>query len=340
LQPLPTPPPPLPPRQATTTTTGTSSASSSGSTAPAGAGAAPRTARSDRDDDDDEGPARFVRGVITLPVGYDPHDVVISSIRAGGSVPVTTTKTPRIHGQKLKVWFDRRALLATIPDGDAVIVNVVGEIDGVTWFQGTANACMHRPFMAAAAAQYHAGNPVALNWSDPPGVIPNGFDLWFSHDGGETWMAIARGVTTHSTTWSVPNIATSRGMLGLVAFGPRGPTGSWRSEEFEIVGATADLVSSRGVPGAFDLRLAGPNPSRDGPTFELALPTRRSVAIDVYDVRGARVRSYPDAEFEPGWHRVTWDGRGDDNRPLGAGVYFVRATSLRDNVTVRVAVLK
>ena len=105
------------------------------------------------DDEDDDGPARFVRGVITLPTGYDPHDVVLSSIRAAGTVPVSTTKGSRIHGQKLKVWFDRAALLAVLPDGDAITVDVVGEVDGVTWFQGTANACLHRPHMAAVAAE-------------------------------------------------------------------------------------------------------------------------------------------------------------------------------------------
>jgi hypothetical protein len=294
----------------------------------------------ENDDEDDDGPARRIRGLITLPVGYSASDIVVSSIRAAGSVPVDTTEMPAVLGQTLTVWFDRVALLAALPDGDAVPVTVIGEIDGQTWFHGTATACIHRPTMVGVGGDYPAGSRIALSWNDPPGTTATAFDVWFSADAGETWNPVVLGTTNHTTMWTVPVQVTDQALLGLVAFGGLGPIGSWRSPTFRIVPATADALAVRGLPSALSLRLVGPNPSRNGAALELALPQRGSVAVSVYDVRGARVRQIEAREFEPGWHAVAWDGRGDDGRPLGAGIYFVRAEAGGRRVAVRVALLK
>jgi formylglycine-generating enzyme required for sulfatase activity/pimeloyl-ACP methyl ester carboxylesterase len=79
-------------------------------------------------------------------------------------------------------------------------------------------------------------------------------------------------------------------------------------------------LGSRGV----SIVAAFPNPFNPELTLEFAQAAAGWVDVDVFDVRGARVR-----QLHRDWHaaetfRVTWDGRDDRGVPLAAGAYFVR----------------
>jgi flagellar hook assembly protein FlgD len=49
--------------------------------------------------------------------------------------------------------------------------------------------------------------------------------------------------------------------------------------------------------------------------------------MDVYNIRGHKVRSLVAREFSFGEHSVVWDGRDDTGKAVGSGVYFYRMTS-------------
>jgi flagellar hook assembly protein FlgD len=55
-------------------------------------------------------------------------------------------------------------------------------------------------------------------------------------------------------------------------------------------------------------------------SFALAQPAR--ARIDLYDVRGARVRRLLDEERPAGASAVAWDGLDDQARAVPAGLYF------------------
>ena len=46
--------------------------------------------------------------------------------------------------------------------------------------------------------------------------------------------------------------------------------------------------------------------------------------LDVYDVKGALVRTLLDERREAGRYEVTWDGRDDGGRRVASGVYLYR----------------
>jgi hypothetical protein len=46
------------------------------------------------------------------------------------------------------------------------------------------------------------------------------------------------------------------------------------------------------------------------------------VSIDVFNIRGQRVRGVVSGVFESGVHSVVWDGRDDRGNNVGSGVYF------------------
>ena len=46
--------------------------------------------------------------------------------------------------------------------------------------------------------------------------------------------------------------------------------------------------------------------------------------MEIYDVRGRRVRTLVDEQMANGFHSVRWDSRNESGRQVAPGVYFVR----------------
>jgi flagellar hook assembly protein FlgD len=67
---------------------------------------------------------------------------------------------------------------------------------------------------------------------------------------------------------------------------------------------------------------AAPNPFHRGTSIRFEAPVAGKAVLTVYDVRGRRVAVMMSSLVDAGPHRVEWDGRGDDGREVGAGVYF------------------
>ncbi len=86
-------------------------------------------------------------------------------------------------------------------------------------------------------------------------------------------------------------------------------------------------VEDDGPVAATRLSSSFPNPfgARAAVRFELA--HRSDVSIEVYDVRGARVRTLARARLDAGRHSLAWDGLDDSGRRAPAGVYLVRMSA-------------
>lgn len=88
-------------------------------------------------------------------------------------------------------------------------------------------------------------------------------------------------------------------------------------------------VGPTSTPGSIlELRPAYPNPSGGERTlirFDLHRQARVEVAI--FDVRGRRVRSLSERSLLAGRHRMTWDGRDRQGRPVADGVYYYRVVA-------------
>ncbi len=67
-----------------------------------------------------------------------------------------------------------------------------------------------------------------------------------------------------------------------------------------------------------------PNPMQGRTAVWFDLPRAQTLALEVFDLRGARVRTLASGRFEAGARRVAWSGDADDARQLPSGLYFVR----------------
>ena len=64
------------------------------------------------------------------------------------------------------------------------------------------------------------------------------------------------------------------------------------------------------------------------------------VLIDIYNIRGQKVRSLLDGLFESGSNTVVWDGRDDSGRELGSGVYLYRMMAGEETSVRKMVLLK
>lgn len=101
-------------------------------------------------------------------------------------------------------------------------------------------------------------------------------------------------------------------------------------------GTTLDLESdfalcpsgaALGIAGETPLRpvvTAAPNPSRSSVSIGFALAGEGRVRVDLFDLRGALIRTLLDARLGEGRTSVTWDGRDGQGRFVPEGVYHAR----------------
>jgi Zn-dependent metalloprotease len=102
----------------------------------------------------------------------------------------------------------------------------------------------------------------------------------------------------------------------------------------------ADVVDGGGVPRRFLVEANRPNPFNPRTTFRYAIPKQMPVAVEVFNVKGQRVRVLEQGPKAPGVYQVVFDGRNDAGQPLPSGLYFARVRAGSEERTLTMTLLK
>lgn len=134
---------------------------------------------------------------------------------------------------------------------------------------------------------------------------------------GAAWHALGSGLDAEGRALAAPGdgrlwVGGEFKMAGTV---PSSRLGRWQP-------AAASAVEGAHGTARIAMRPAWPNPFTATTAFAFDLSAPADVVIDVFDVRGARIRSFAENGLAAGSHRVAWDGRDERGRPAPAGVYF------------------
>ena len=97
---------------------------------------------------------------------------------------------------------------------------------------------------------------------------------------------------------------------------------------------------ARGRPEVFALQSNYPNPFNSQTVIRYQLPQTAPVDLTVYNVAGQRVKRLVQAVKDGGYYQVTWNGRDDQGRPVGSGVYLYHLRAGSFEQTRRLLVLK
>ena len=168
--------------------------------------------------------------------------------------------------------------------------------------------------------------PPGLTYNVRLGTAPGRDDVRPAHADAATGrrLLLAPGNAAAGTS------ATVHGLLpGTYYWSVQSVSADFRGSAF-VDGGAAEVAAlgladeAAGVPTAFTVEAAYPNPFAVQSTIRYALPVREAVEVRIYDALGRAVwaRALPDQSA--GWHALTWDGATDAGTSAPAGVYFVR----------------
>jgi len=65
-----------------------------------------------------------------------------------------------------------------------------------------------------------------------------------------------------------------------------------------------------------------PNPFNPETKIVFNLPVEGNVKLEIYNIKGQKVKTLMDCYTSPGDFELIWNGRDDNNKPVGSGVYF------------------
>ncbi len=168
---------------------------------------------------------------------------------------------------------------------------------------------------------------IRFHWSECPPLGEYGlimgpavqYSVFVSRNGGQEELA---GVTADTSF----TLAVGRGedvrvrVQGIDAQGVASLKSEW-SEPLYF--ENSDLP----LPRAAYLKPNYPNPFNPETTLRYLvpedLPQGAPVALEVYNVKGQRVRALP-IQADPGMHEVRWDGRDAQGNPAASGIYIAR----------------
>jgi uncharacterized repeat protein (TIGR02543 family) len=93
------------------------------------------------------------------------------------------------------------------------------------------------------------------------------------------------------------------------------------------------------APSAFFLHNY-PNPFNAQTNIEYILPRPGQVRLSIYNLNGQKVRMLVEAIQPAGHNKAQWNGRDDDNREIGSGVYLMQLEAGAQRLTRRIILLK
>ena len=67
-----------------------------------------------------------------------------------------------------------------------------------------------------------------------------------------------------------------------------------------------------------------PNPFNPKTTIQFSLKEKTAVNLDIYNIKGQKVKSLINNEMKKGMHSITWNGNNSNNAKCASGIYFYR----------------
>ena len=94
------------------------------------------------------------------------------------------------------------------------------------------------------------------------------------------------------------------------------------------------------MPAEVELLGNYPNPFNPQTEIGYGLPAPMRVRITLYDISGREVKALVSEEQGAGYHRVMWDGTGNDGARVSSGVYLCRLQADRENRFIKLIFTK
>jgi len=83
-----------------------------------------------------------------------------------------------------------------------------------------------------------------------------------------------------------------------------------------------------------------PNPFNANTAISFYVPRDAQVSLEVYNIRGQRVKALVDDYKTAGTHSIVWDGTNSNGDVVATGVYFYKLSIDNETLTKKMTLLK
>ncbi|MFB3844571.1 MAG: M14 family zinc carboxypeptidase [Candidatus Cloacimonadaceae bacterium] len=116
----------------------------------------------------------------------------------------------------------------------------------------------------------------------------------------------------------------------------------WTIDNLRIVTGSATPASDE-TSGQIPLTIllqTYPNPFHDCTTIKFTTGTETTLKIEIYNIKGQKVKTLTNQLYKRGNYSLSWDGTDDKGSALASGVYFCRLTCRQKVMTEKLLLLK
>ncbi|MCP4230907.1 MAG: T9SS type A sorting domain-containing protein [bacterium] len=181
---------------------------------------------------------------------------------------------------------------------------------------------------------------ITLNWDVNSGGDIRGFNLYRSENAANVGNSSAIGSQIRLND----ELITGSGPYSWVDDTvEKGETYQYTLEAIEYEGArhlfgpvsgSSEVIIKR----SFALSQNYPNPVTGYTTIGFVLPTPGSVKLDIFDMKGRKVRGLIEGTLEAGEHEVAWDTLDNSGTKVSSGIYVYRLVSGSDSAVKKLVV--
>ncbi len=106
-------------------------------------------------------------------------------------------------------------------------------------------------------------------------------------------------------------------------------------EETQIQGGQTPVV-----PEKYGLLSNYPNPFNPSTTINFNVATDSVVKLEIFNIRGEKVKTFNKGRTTPGVHSIVWNGRDSNGNEVASGTYFCRLSTNGESYTHKMMMLK
>ncbi|MCD4652118.1 MAG: T9SS type A sorting domain-containing protein [Candidatus Cloacimonetes bacterium] len=106
------------------------------------------------------------------------------------------------------------------------------------------------------------------------------------------------------------------------------------------IGTSSVADDNAMIPRVTELTGNYPNPFNPVTNISFYLAKKANVSIDIYNIRGQRVKHLVNDILDAGYHKLTWSGTSETGKRVASGIYFYRMKSGRYTSTKKMILLK
>ncbi|MDY6916035.1 MAG: M1 family aminopeptidase, partial [Candidatus Cloacimonadota bacterium] len=93
------------------------------------------------------------------------------------------------------------------------------------------------------------------------------------------------------------------------------------------------------IPDLMNLK-AYPNPFNPTTTIEFSLAQQQKVRIDIYNIKGEKVKTLINSTLPADNHKVVWKGKDNNSRKVASGMYFYKMQTQGSSKTRKILLIK